>query len=92
VVTERVKESVTGERMISEVLEEKTVGTETVEFAPAPEDGGGSIVAIELDYTLQQRGPLNAVVDVLFIRRTQRDALARTLTRFAREAAEEAAL
>jgi len=79
-------------RIVSEVLEERTIGTQTVEFSPASENGDGAVVAIEIDYTLQQRGPLNAVVDALFIRRAQRDALARTLTRFGREAAEEAAL
>ena len=76
--------------MRTQVLEERTIGTQTVAFEPAEE--GGTTVAIELDYRLQKGGPLSAVVDVLFIRRAQRDALTRTLRRFATEAAEQAAL
>ena len=90
VVTERVEASEPGRRLRTKVLEERTIGTQTVAFEPAEE--GGTTVAIELDYQLQKAGPLNALVDVLFIRRAQRDALTRTLRRFATEAAEEAAL
>ena len=47
---------------------------------------------IELSYRLQKGGPLRALTDVLFIRRALADALARTLRRFATEAAEQATL
>ena len=47
---------------------------------------------LELDYKVSVGGPLRPLVDVLFIRRAQNDALARTLRRFATEAAEQAAL
>jgi hypothetical protein len=84
-VTERVTVSKPGARFATRVFDERTIGVQTVEFA----DGE---VAVELDYTLQKTNPLNRLIDVLFIRRAQRDALARTLRRFAVEAAEQAAL
>ena len=93
VVTERVVESERGARFVTSILEERIAGRQTVEFGPAqPEDGAEATVAIELDYELQKRGPLNKLVDAIFIRRAQRDALMRTLRRFATEAAEQAAL
>ena len=90
VVTERVTTSVPGVRFATSILEERIAGTQTVEFGPTEE--GGNAIAIELDYELQKRSPLNRLVDVIFIRRAQRDALTRTLGRFVTEAAEEAAL
>jgi uncharacterized membrane protein len=90
-VTETVRHSLPAERIQTEVLEERLMGTQTVEFAPA-EDGVGCAVILTLDYTLAKRGPFAWLTDVLFIRRAQHDALARTLRRFASEAAEEAAL
>jgi len=89
-VTEKVRESLPGVRFQTDVLEERLIGTQTVEFEAA--DDGGSAVLMSLDYTLVNKGPLAWVTDVLFIRRAQNDALARTLRRFATEAAEEAAL
>ena len=90
-VTEKVRASERGSMLRTEVLEERLVGTQTVEFAPAEEDGGTE-VGLSLDYKIHAGGPLRALVDVLFVRRAQNDALARTLRRFATEAAEEAAL
>lgn len=90
-VTEKVRRSVPGELLETEVLEERLAGTQTVEFAPAEEQGGTAVI-MSLDYRLAQRGPLTWITDVLFIRRAQHDALARTLRRFATEAAEEASL
>ena len=49
-------------------------------------------MALELEYTLTTGGPLRFLTDLFFIRRAEGDALARTLRRFAIEAAEEAAL
>ena len=93
VVTERVTESEPGVRFATTILEERIAGTQTVDFGPPqPGDAAEATVAVELDYELQKRGPIEKVVDVLFIRRAQRDALMRTLRRFATEAAEQAAL
>jgi uncharacterized membrane protein len=71
------------------VLEEKLHGTQRVAFTPGED---GTRVDLTLDYRVSVGGPLKPVVDVLFIRRAQNDALARTLRRFAAEAAEQAAL
>lgn len=70
-----------------EVEDETTTGTQTVSFSVGPTDEVQ--VALELDYRLKQRrgGPLSSVVDAVFIRPRQREALARTLSRFARELA-----
>jgi hypothetical protein len=89
IVTERVLESEPGRRLVTQVFEERCAGTQTVSFEP---DEEGALVELEYDYELQKSGPLSGVTDVLFIRRAQRDALVRTLRRFATEAAEEAAL
>jgi uncharacterized membrane protein len=71
------------------VFEEKLDGTQRATFTP---DEDGTVVELELDYKVSVGGPLRPLVDVLFIRRAQNDALARTLRRFATEAAEQAAL
>ena len=89
-VTEKVRESLPGARFQTDVLEERLIGTQTVEFEAAEQGGTG--VVLSLDYTLVRKGPLGWLTDVLFIRRAQNDALARTLRRFAIEAADEAAL
>ena len=64
-------------------------GTQRVAFTSAED---GTRVDLTLDYKVSVGGPLKPVVDVLFIRRAQNDALTRTLRRFATEAAEQAAL
>lgn len=84
-VTERVTASEPGARFATRVLDERTIGIQTIHFTD-------EATAVELDYELQDKGPLSRVVDFLFIRRAQRDALTRTLRRFAIEAAEQAAL
>lgn len=70
-----------------EIEDENTTGTQTIAFAAAPD--GSVEMTLELVYTLKQRrgGPLFSVVDAIFIRPRQREALARTLHRFARELA-----
>ena len=90
VVTERVVASEPGHRFVTQVFDERMRGAQAVSFEPV--EGGGTRVDIELDYQLAQGGPLKAITDLLFIRRALTDALKRTLTRFSREAAEEAAL
>jgi hypothetical protein len=71
------------------VFEDALIGRQTLQAAAA---GGGSEVVLALEYTLTRYGPFGLVADILFIRRALRDALRRTLTRFAVEAEEEAGL
>jgi Polyketide cyclase / dehydrase and lipid transport len=65
-----------------EVEDERLHGTQTVTFEPA---GDEVRVALSLEYALKQRNPLTLLVDPLFIRRSLRASLNRTLTRFAHE-------
>ena len=87
-VTEKVVES-GADRIATQLFEDALSGTQTVTFA---EDAEGSRVELRLDYELSKYGPLRGLADVIFIRRALRDSLARTLRRFATEAAEESAL
>ena len=70
------------------VEDEKVRGTQRVRFAPHE---GGVTVTLELDYELKERRGVVPIVDLLFIRRPQRESLARTLRRFAVELRAEAA-
>ena len=65
------------------VEDERITGTQSIAFSAA--EGGMCRVALELDYKLKQGGPAAPLVDALFVRRAFRDALRRTLSRFARE-------
>jgi hypothetical protein len=65
------------------VEDPRITGTQTVTFAPAEE--GRCRMTLELDYSMKGTGPFGPVVDALFVRRMFRDALRRTLSRFARE-------
>jgi hypothetical protein len=85
-VTEKVVEHRTA-RFTTRVNEESFVGRQAVGVS---EDAEGTRVELTLDYELTKYGPLRAMADVLFIRRSLRDALRRTLRRFAVEAQEEA--
>jgi uncharacterized membrane protein len=89
-VTERVTKAEPGRMHEVNVFEEKLDGTQRVTFTPAEEDA--TRVDLTLEYQVSVGGPLKPIVDVLFIRRAQNDALARTLRRFATEAHEQAAL
>ncbi len=82
-VQERVTAFEAGAGQTVEVEDPRLSGTQTVAFAPAPE--GGCRVTLTLDYRLKQGGPVAPLVDALFVRRAVRDALRRTLSRFARE-------
>jgi len=64
-------------------------GTQTVSFDLRPDERVR--MALELTYTLKDRrgGPFMTVVDAIFIRPRQREALARTLARFSRELASD---
>ena len=99
-VTERVVENRSGSgapaRFATQLFETALIGTQTATFTRGS-DAGRTWVALELEYELAgegitRRGPLARVADVLFIRRALSDALARTLRRFATEAADESAL
>ena len=88
-VTERVLER-DGGRFATEVFEQRLFGTQAARFAPA--GGGRARVELALSYELTRAGPAGAVTDLLFVRRALRDALLRTLRRFAVEAEDEAGL
>jgi hypothetical protein len=66
-----------------EVEDPRITGTQTVTFEATEE--GACRMSLELDYRLKQGGPFAPIVDALFVRRAFRDALRRTLSRFARE-------
>lgn len=86
-VTEKIREREFGRRVVSDVYEERLSGRQTISFAASE---NGSLVELELDYELTHGGPLRALANALFIRRAISDSLARTLRRYATEAAEEA--
>jgi hypothetical protein len=83
-VTEKVVES-ERDRFATRVIEQALVGTQALRV-------GGGEAELTLEYELQRYGPLRALADAVFIRRALRDALRRTLARFAVEAEEEAGL
>ena len=76
----KVLETVTGYEpgrlVASRVEDESTTARQLVSFEDSK---GGTVVTIELDYELRQRGPFTALTDVLFVRRAQSDSLRRTL-------------
>ena len=87
-VTEKVLES-GGRRFATRVYEARLAGAQTAEATPA---AGGSRVELWLEYELGKAGALGAATDLLFVRRSLRDALVRSLRRFAVEAEEDAGL
>jgi hypothetical protein len=86
-VTEKVVANGPG-RFATQVFEDAFAGEQAVSVS---EDAEGARVELILDYELSRYGPLRAVADVLFIRRALRDAMRRTLRRFAVESEEEVA-
>jgi hypothetical protein len=87
-VTEKVIES-TSDAIATLVFEERLAGRQALRVAPS---GTGAVAQLSFEYTLTKYGPLAALADALFIRRSLRDSLRRTLARFAVEAEEEAGL
>jgi hypothetical protein len=85
-VQERVTSYVTREGQTLDVEDEKLRGTQRVGFTPLED---GVMVALELTYSLKEQRPGMALVDLLFIRRPQRESLERTLRRFRTEVAAE---
>jgi hypothetical protein len=65
------------------VEDERLRGVQSVAFAAG--DGETTTVTLALEYELKERNPLTPLVDALFIRRSVRESLQRTLSRFARE-------
>jgi Polyketide cyclase / dehydrase and lipid transport len=87
-VTEKVVER-GPDRFTTMVFESALMGRQTLRAVP---HSVGAEVELSLEYTLVKYGPLSIVADVLFIRRALGDALARTVSRFAVEAEEDAGL
>jgi hypothetical protein len=85
-VQERVTSYVAREGQTLDVEDEKLRGTLSVGFTPVE---NGVTVSLELRYSLKEQRPGMAVVDLLFIRRPQRESLERTLRRFRTEVAAE---
>ncbi|WP_205697300.1 SRPBCC family protein [Conexibacter sp. SYSU D00693] len=65
------------------VEDEHVRGTQRVAFTAL--DGDRTRVEIAFEYTIKRRGGWTPLVDMVFVRRPFREALERTLTRFARE-------
>jgi len=74
------------------VEDAKISGTQTIRFAAL--EGEKVRLMLELSYKLKEppMGPLHGIVDAIFIRPRQREALSRTLVRFARELASDRAI
>jgi polyketide cyclase/dehydrase/lipid transport protein len=85
-VQELVSAYAAREGQVVEVEDERLRGTQRVRFTP---NERGAIVALELDYELKSSRPGKAIVDLLLVRRPQREALERTLRRFRAELAAE---
>jgi Polyketide cyclase / dehydrase and lipid transport len=85
-VQERVTAYAAREGQTVAVEDEKISGTQRVSFTPTE---GGVTVMLELRYELKETRPGMALVDLLFIRRPQRESLQRTLRRFRTEVAAE---
>lgn len=93
-VTERVLTSDDAQHA-TRILESSLAGAQTATFEDVGERE--TRVTLTLEYELNptsvwRQGPLGKLIDALFIRRALADSLARTLRRFATEAAEEASL
>jgi hypothetical protein len=88
-VTERVERYEPRVGQTARVEDPATSATQVVAFAAAGEDRVR--VTLDLRWTLRasRLGPLAPLVNALFIRPRQREALARTLLRFARELASD---
>jgi hypothetical protein len=85
-VQERVTDYAAREGQTVAVEDEKIHGTQRVTFTPT---AAGVTVALELRYELKDSKPAMPIVDLLLIRRPQREALQRTLRRFRTEVAAE---
>jgi len=78
----RTYEARTGQS--ADVEDEQIRGTQRVSFTPADD---GVRVALELEYEVKEARPGMWLVDLVFVRRAQKESLGRTLRRFAVELA-----
>ena len=85
-VQERVTAYAAREGQTVVVEDEKINGTQQVTFTPTE---SGVTVTLDLRYDVKDSKPGMPVVDLLFIRRPQRDSLLRTLRRFRTEVTAE---
>jgi hypothetical protein len=85
-VQERVTAYAARDGQTLEVEDEKISGTQRVTFTPTDR---GVTVTLDLRYDVKDPKPGMPVVDLLFIRRPQRDSLLRTLRRFRTEVTAE---
>ena len=85
-VQERVTAYAARDGQTLEVEDEKISGTQRVTFTPRQT---GVTVTLELRYEVKDAKPGMPLIDVLFIRRPQRDSLMRTLRRFRAEVTAE---
>jgi hypothetical protein len=85
-VEERVTAYAARDGQTLEVEDDKISGTQRVTFAPTDR---GVTVTLDLRYDVKDPKPGMPVVDLLFIRRPQRDSLLRTLRRFRTEVTAE---
>ena len=85
-VQERVIAYAAREGQTLEVEDEKIRGTQRIAFNPTET---GVTVTLELRYELKDAKPGMPLIDLLFIRRPQREALERTLRRFRTEVTAE---
>jgi hypothetical protein len=85
-VQERVTAYAAREGQTLDVEDDKIRGIQRVQFTPTED---GVVVALELSYELKESRPGMAFVDLVFIRRPQRESLQRTLRRFRTEVAAE---
>jgi Polyketide cyclase / dehydrase and lipid transport len=85
-VQERVTAYAAREGQTLDVEDEKIRGTQRVTFTPTE---SGVTVTLELRYELKDAKPGMPLIDLLFIRRPQREALERTLRRFRTEVTAE---
>ncbi len=83
-VQERVRSYEARTGQTSDVEDEQIRGTQRVSFTPAED---GVTVALELEYALKEGRPGMWLVDLVFVRRAQKESLGRTLRRFAVELA-----
>ena len=67
---------------VSEFHDDRLAGTQRVSFEP---QGEHTRVMLEMEYRIHEPNALTPIVDLLFVRRAIRDALRRTVVRFARE-------
>jgi hypothetical protein len=65
-----------------EVEDKSMRGTQTVTFSPGP---AATEITLSLEYEIKDRNPFTPIVDLLFVRRSMRESLHRTLARFSYE-------